>query len=84
MKKLLIVNNNMHLGGVQKALVSLLAEIQDQYDITLFLFSAKGPYMAEIPERVKVITAKSLYRCFGISQAEAKDAGVYNGANNGR
>ena len=65
----------MHLGGVQKALVSLLSEIQDQYDITLFLFSTKGPYMAEIPDGVKVITAKSLYRCFGISQAEAKEIG---------
>ena len=39
MKKLLIVNNNMQLGGVQKALISLLDEIKDQYNVTLFLFS---------------------------------------------
>lgn len=75
MKKLLIVNNNMQLGGVQKALVSLLYEIKDQYDVTLFLFSPDGPCFADIPEGINVVTAKSLYRCFGISQAEAKEKG---------
>ncbi len=75
MKKLLIVNNNMQLGGVQKALVSLLHEIKDQYDVTLFLFSPTGPCFSDIPEGIKIVTAKSLYRCFGISQAEAKKAG---------
>ena len=75
MKKILIVNNNMQLGGVQKALVSLLHEIKDQYDITLFLFSPDGPCYTDIPKEVKVVTAKSLYRCFGISQTEAKGMG---------
>lgn len=75
MKKLLIVNNHMHIGGVQKALVSLLREIQDQYDITLYLFSSNGACFADIPENVKVVTTKSLYRCFGVSQAEAKQSG---------
>ena len=27
MKRILIVNNNMHIGGVQKALVNLLQEV---------------------------------------------------------
>ena len=76
MKKLLIVNNNMQLGGVQKALISLLDEIKDQYNVTLFLFSPGGPCYTDIPKEVKVVTAKSLYRCFGISQTEAKGMGV--------
>lgn len=74
MKKLLIVNNNMQLGGVQKALISLLHEIKDQYDITLFLFSPNGPCFADIPKEVKVVAAKSWYRCFGVSQAESKES----------
>lgn len=75
MKKLLIVNNNMQLGGIQKALISLLHEIKDRYDVTLFLFSPNGACLSEIPEGIKVVTAKSLYCCFGISQAEAKEIG---------
>jgi hypothetical protein len=30
MKKLLILNNNLHIGGVQKALVNLLKEISKE------------------------------------------------------
>ena len=75
MKKILIVNNQMHIGGVQKALVSLLHEIKDQYDITLYLFSANGACYGEIPEGVKIHTTKSLDRCFGVSQAEVKGKG---------
>ena len=38
MKKILIVNNNMHIGGIQKALLNLLDEIKGKYDVTLLLF----------------------------------------------
>lgn len=30
--RILIVNNNMHIGGVQKALANLLCEIHSDYD----------------------------------------------------
>ena len=39
MKKLIIVNNNMKIGGVQKSLTNLLHSIHGRYDITLLLFS---------------------------------------------
>ena len=45
MKKILIVNNNMHIGGVQKSLLNLLRSIGDSYDITLLLFFKGGEYM---------------------------------------
>lgn len=68
MKKILIVNNNMHIGGVQKALVSLLWNIRDQYDITLLLFYEGGEYRKEIPPEVRVITPKSAYRYLGMTK----------------
>ena len=52
MKKLIIVNNNMRIGGVQKSLVNLLSEIKDQYDVTLLLFSKTGEYLENIPPSV--------------------------------
>ena len=65
MKKVLIVNNNMHIGGVQRALVSLLWQLQGSCDVTLLLFSPVGKCMEELPPSVKVITADSPYRFLG-------------------
>lgn len=68
MKKILIVNNNMHIGGVQKALVNLLRNISDKYQITLLLFSKRGELLSEIPDTVRVITPKSPYIYFGLTR----------------
>lgn len=72
MKKIIIVNNNMKVGGVQKSLYNLLWSVSNQYDITLYLFSRKGEYMDQLPENVKVVSGRSLFRFWGISQDECK------------
>lgn len=68
MKKIIIVNNNMDVGGVQKALYNLLWAIHDRYDVTLFLFSDTGTYMDQLPPDVKIQTCSSLFRYLGVSQ----------------
>ena len=68
MKKIIIVNNNMKTGGVQKSLYNLLWSIADQYDITLYLFSRTGGYLDRLPPAVRVMSSNSLFRFFGISQ----------------
>ena len=68
MKKILIVNNNMHIGGVQKALVSLLWAIRDRYEITLLLFHPCGECIQDIPPEIQVITPKSAYRYLGMTR----------------
>lgn len=70
MKKILIANNNMKIGGVQKSLCNLLWSISDQYDITLFLFEPIGEYMKDIPERVHILSCDSLFRYLGTSQKD--------------
>ncbi len=72
MKKILIVNNNMNIGGIQKSLCNLLWAIHGQYQITLFLFSAQGAYRKEIPPDVQVISCTSRYRLLGMSQRECR------------
>lgn len=77
MKKIIIVNNNMNVGGVQKSLCNLLHTIHNDYDITLLLFSKRGAYVDCLPDRVKVIECQSLFRYLGMSQNECltkKDA----------
>ena len=71
-EKIIFVNNNMDIGGVQKSLVNLLKSIESEYEITLLLFSKSGEYIEEIPKSVEVVTCDSLFRCLGISQNESK------------
>lgn len=71
-RKILFVNNNMHIGGVQKSLCNLLKEISDDCEISLLLFSPAGEYMNDLPEKVKVINCKGSYKYLGISQGECK------------
>lgn len=70
MKKLLIVNNNMKIGGVQKSLYNLLWSVSGQYDITLFLFAPVGEYMDDLPAEVHVCSCGSLFRYLGVGQGE--------------
>ena len=70
-KRILIVNNNMHIGGVQKALVNLLKEIASVYDVTLLLFYPEGPLLRDIPSNVRVLRASPAFRTWGMTRADA-------------
>lgn len=72
MKKILIVNNNMKLGGVQVSLINLLWQIKDRYDVTLYLFDRNGANMDQIPAGVTMRTCTGPFRFFGVSQGECK------------
>ena len=76
-EKIVIVNNNMRIGGVQRALVNMLQNIHSKYDITLLLFSARGELMNEIPDGVKVLEVKSLYKFIGLTKYDVKDQPFY-------
>jgi glycosyltransferase involved in cell wall biosynthesis len=71
----LIVNNNLDAGGVQRALINLLYEIKDAYEITLFLFSCSGAYRDRLPEGINVIEASPLLNLLGLSQKQAGTKG---------
>ena len=65
---MLFVMNNMCMGGIQKALISLLNELCTEFDITLLLFWKCGPLVDEIPSSVEVVETKSMFRLIGMSQ----------------
>lgn len=74
MKKIIIVNNNMKVGGVQKSLYNLLWSIDGDYEVTLLLFRAIGEYANCLPANVKVQEAEGLFRYLGVSQGECSGA----------
>ena len=58
MKKILFSAHSMEVGGIETALITLLKNIKDKYDITLVLEKKEGIFLNEIPENIKVITYK--------------------------
>ena len=55
MKKLLFMCINMNMGGTEKALLTMLNEIDtSKYDVTLFMLEEYGQFLSEIPSFVKV------------------------------
>lgn len=74
-KKLLIANNNMRIGGVQKALTAMLPLAALRYDITLLLFDARGELLGEVPENVKIVPVRGAFRLVGCSQRDCTTPG---------
>ncbi len=61
MKKILILISNLNMGGAQKALISLLNEIdRRKYDITVSVFG-DGELMESIPPDIKIENWENYY-----------------------
>ncbi|MCO7161871.1 glycosyltransferase [Anaerostipes hadrus] len=62
MKKILIVANNMEIGGAERALLGLLQAIDcSKYKVDLFLFRQEGPFMKFIPSKIHVLDENNKY-----------------------
>lgn len=76
MKKIIIVNNNLKVGGVQKSLYNLLWSIdtKHEYDVTLLLFEKVGAYIDKLPESVKILSSEGPFRYLGKNQSEYRNS----------
>ena len=55
MKKIIFMCINMNVGGTEKALLTMLNEINSsKYDVTLFMLEEYGGFLNEIPKFVKI------------------------------
>ena len=71
-KSILLVIDNMKIGGIQKNMLNLLIELNKLYDLSLLIFKHVGEYMSLIPGNGKVIKTKSAFRYLGMSNADAR------------
>ena len=56
MKKLLFAAYSLDIGGIEKALVTLVNELQNrEYDITLVLEKIQGIFLEELNPKIHVI-----------------------------
>ena len=69
-KTILLVINNLKVGGVQSSLLNLIKEIHDQYNLTLVSFC---DFDADIlPTDVKIFILHSPFRYLGMAQSELR------------
>ena len=60
-KRILFAAYSLDLGGIETALISLLNNLVDKYDITLVLEEKKGIFLEQIDNRIEVIEYKPSY-----------------------
>lgn len=58
MKKILFSAYSLDVGGIETALITLLKNIKNDYEITLCLEKKEGIFLNELPQNVKIITYK--------------------------
>lgn len=77
--KILIVNNNMHVGGIQNALINLLQELSknDSYDVTLCVLGNVGEQLDSVPSGIKLISGNRFTKILGLKQSEARQDGLF-------
>lgn len=76
-KKIIIVNNNLNTGGTTSALVNLLNEIKEIYDVTILIFNAGEEHNVSLPGEVTLIKANSYLRLLGITQDQTSEEGLH-------
>ena len=55
MKKILFSANNLEIGGIEKALVTLLNKLINNYEITLVLERKQGIFLEELDNKINII-----------------------------
>lgn len=64
-KKLLFVMNSLHVGGAEKALISMLQIIDySLYEVDLQLFQQKGLFMNQIPAEVNILPEIEVFKFY--------------------
>lgn len=68
MKNILFIINNLHCGGAEKALISLLETIDySRYKVDLYLFKHEGLFLNKIPKQVNLLAEPLEYKYFDMS-----------------
>lgn len=71
-KDLLFIMSNLHCGGAEKAMISLLESIDySVYNVDLLLFEHAGLFMGQIPEQVNLLPVPEEYKYFDMPMKAA-------------
>lgn len=67
-RKILFVNDEMHMGGVARVLITLMkALLKENYEVDLLVLHKEGMLLKEIPEEVTVIEGTPFFNTVDLS-----------------
>ena len=66
MKKILVVNKGLAIGGVETALVNMVNVLQKHYQVDLLVFDPTGPVKDRLDEKVKIIQPSWRFQALGM------------------
>ena len=67
MKEVLIIANDLEIGGAEKALLGFLEAIDtSQYHVDLFLLKQTGPWLSYLPERINLLPEIKQYASLAV------------------
>lgn len=75
-KKILLVDKSFAVGGIQTALINMVKELKDDYDIDICMFSNSGPLKERLNCDVKVFEPSFLFKMCGIGHSESRKKGI--------
>lgn len=79
-KQILFIMNNLHCGGAEKALISLLQSFDySRYDVDLLLFKKEGLFLKQLPQEVHLLDAPKEYEFFDMPLQNAVRANLSKG-----
>lgn len=78
MKKVLIVTNNMNIGGIQKALLELLKALSRREDLSISLFccSKSGIFLERVPKAIKLLPENKWAKVSELTAEACKKMGL--------
>lgn len=78
MKNVLIVANNLEIGGAERALISLLESFDySTYNVDLFLLRQDGEFIEMIPKQINVLPEIKEYTALGVPVGRAIKKGLF-------
>lgn len=67
MKKMLIVNKSFAVGGIESAMINMISNLHNDYDIDVCVYYAEGPLKDRVPGYINVIKANPYLEAIGMS-----------------
>lgn len=77
-KKILIVQKNLQMGGVETSILNFVKNMSDTLEIEILLFNKTGDLIQLLPNNVKVIEAPPFFRSSGQVGGAQSSKGILN------
>lgn len=79
-KNILFIINNLHCGGAEKALISLLESLDySKVNVDLYLFKHEGLFLSKVPQKVTLLNEPSYYKLFDMPIKKALTSAITRG-----